>query len=111
MQNGVSLAGRTPTNTPAVVANLWVSYAITPTLQASVGLRHVGKTYADAANSARWPSYTLVDLGLSWKINRSVTLVGRVRNATDRIYAANLGSTFAYLGAPRTGDLSLHVAF
>lgn len=111
VQNGVSLAGRTPTNTPAVVANLWVSYAITPALQASVGLRHVGKTYADAANSARWPSYTLVDLGLSWKINRSLTLVGRVRNATDRIYAANLGSTFAYLGAPRTGDLSLHVAF
>ena len=63
------------------------------------------------ACSALCPSYTLVDLGLSWKINRSLTLVGRVRNATDRIYAANLGSTFAYLGAPRTGDLSLHVAF
>lgn len=110
-QGGVSLAGRTPTNTPAVVANLWVSYAFTPRLQATVGVRHVGKVYADAANTINWPGYTLLDLGLSWKVNRSVTLVGRIRNATDRIYAANVGSTFAYLGAPRTADVSLRVAF
>ncbi|RQO63767.1 TonB-dependent siderophore receptor [Variovorax sp. KBW07] len=110
-QGGVSLAGRTPTNTPAVVANLWVSYAFTPRLQATVGVRHVGKVYADAANTINWPGYTLLDLGLSWKVNRSVTLVGRIRNATDRVYAANVGSTFAYLGAPRTADVSLRVAF
>jgi iron complex outermembrane receptor protein len=108
---GVSLAGRTPTNTPAVVANLWMSYAFTPQLQATVGVRHVGKVYADAANTMHWPGYTLLDLGLSWKVNRSVTLVGRIRNATDRVYAANVGSTFAYLGAPRTADVSLRVAF
>lgn len=110
-QGGVSLAGRTPTNTPAVVANLWVSYAITPDLQASAGLRHVGRVYADAANTASWPGYTLLDLGLSWRLNRSVTLVGRIRNATDRIHALNVGSTFAYLGPPRTADLALRVAF
>ncbi|MDH6590714.1 iron complex outermembrane receptor protein [Variovorax sp. TBS-050B] len=111
VQGGVSLAGRTPTNTPAVVANLWVSYAFTPELQASVGVRHVGKVYADAANTVNWPGYTLLDLGLSWKVNRAVTLVGRIRNATDRLYAANVGTAFAYLGAPRTADLSLRVAF
>jgi iron complex outermembrane receptor protein len=110
-QGGVSLAGRTPTNTPATVANLWVSYAFTPNLQASVGVRHVGKVYADAANTLHWPGYTLLDLGLSWKLNRSVTLVGRIRNATDRIHATNVGSSFAYLGAPRTADLSVRVAF
>jgi iron complex outermembrane receptor protein len=110
-QGGVSLAGRTPTNTPAVVANLWMSYAFTPRLQATVGVRHVGKVYADAANTLHWPGYTLLDLGLSWKVNRSVTLVGRIRNATDRVYAANVGSTFAYLGAPRTADVSLRVTF
>ncbi len=110
-QGGVSLAGRTPINTPAVVANLWVAYAITPDLQASAGLRHVGRVYADAANTASWPGYTLLDLGLSWRLNRSVTLVGRIRNATDRIHALNVGSTFAYLGPPRTADLALRVAF
>ncbi|MGJ7527788.1 TonB-dependent receptor [Variovorax sp. GB1P17] len=110
-QGGVSLAGRTPTNTPAVVANLWTSYAFTPSLQATVGVRHVGKVYADAANTINWPGYTLLDLGLSWKVNRSVTVVGRIRNATNRVYAANVGSTFAYLGAPRTADVSLRVSF
>lgn len=28
----------------------------------------MGKTYADAANTIYWPSYTLLDLGLSWKV-------------------------------------------
>lgn len=110
-QGGVSLKGKTPTNTPATVANLWVSYAITPALQASAGVRHVGKVYADAANTVHWPSYTLLDLGLAWRIDRSATLTARVRNATDRIYAANVTSAMAYLGAPRTVDLALRVAF
>lgn len=110
VQGGVSLAGKTPTNTPATVANLWLAYALTPTLQASAGVRHVGKVYADVANTQWWPSYTLLDLGLAWKLNPTTTLTGRVRNATDRVYAANVGSQ-AYLGAPRTLDVALHVAF
>lgn len=109
-QGGVSLAGKTPTNTPATVANLWVGYAITPTLRASVGVRHVGKVFANTANTQWQSAYTLLDLGLSWKINKTSTLTGRIRNATDRIYAANLSSQ-AYLGAPRTADVTLHVAF
>ncbi|MFP5485190.1 MAG: TonB-dependent receptor [Gammaproteobacteria bacterium] len=110
MQGGVSLAGKVPTNTPATVANLWVGYALTPQLQASAGVRHVGKVYANAANTQWQAAYTLLDLGLAWKINKTSTLTGRIRNATDRVYAANLGSQ-AYLGAPRTADVTLHVAF
>jgi iron complex outermembrane receptor protein len=110
-QGGVSLAGKTPTNTPSAVANLWTSYAFTPALRGSVGLRHVGKVYANAANTLSWPAYTLVDLGLSYRINRNVSIVGRIRNATDRRYAANVTSTMAYLGAPRTADISMWVAF
>jgi iron complex outermembrane receptor protein len=44
-------------------------------------------------------------------VTRDVMLVGRVRNLTDRIYAANVNSTMAYLGAARTADVSLRVAF
>lgn len=110
MQGGVSLAGKVPTNTPATVANLWVGYAITLQLQASAGVRHVDKVYANAANTQWQSAYTLLDLGLAWKINKTSTLTGRIRNATDRIYAANLSSQ-AYLGAPRTADVTLHVAF
>lgn len=110
-QGGVSLAGKTPTNTPKTVLNLWTSYAITPQWLASVGVRRVGAVYANAANTLQWSGYTLVDLGLSYQINRNAQLTARLRNATDRLYAANVGSTMAYLGAPRTADLTLRVSF
>ncbi|MDQ1812360.1 TonB-dependent receptor [Massilia sp. CCM 9210] len=110
-QGGVSLAGKTPANTPRSVANLWLGYAVTPAIKADLGLRHVGSVHADAANSIAWPAYTLLDLGLRYQISRDVTVVGRVRNAGDRVHAVNLGAAMAYLGAPRTADLALRVAF
>ncbi|MDD0839777.1 TonB-dependent receptor [Curvibacter sp. HBC61] len=111
VQSGVSLAGKTPTNTPSRVANLWSSYRFTPQWSAIVGMRHVGQVYANAANTLTWPSYTLLDLGLSYQVNKSVSVVGRLRNATDKIYAANAGSTQVYLGAPRTADITLRASF
>lgn len=110
VQGGVSRAGNVPQLVPQQVANLWASYAITPTVTASVGVRHVGKVYGNAANTKFWPSYTLLDLGLAWKINKTTTLTTRVRNATDRIYAAETRDQ-VYLGAPRTLDVTLHTAF
>ena len=110
VQGGVSRAGNVPQLVPQQVANLWASYAITPTVSASAGVRHVGKVYGNAANTKFWPSYTLLDLGLAWKVNKTTTLTGRVRNATDRIYAAETRDQ-VYLGAPRTLDVTLHTAF
>lgn len=110
-QGGISLAGKTPANTPKTVANAWLSYSFTPALKASVGIRHVGNVYADAANTIEWPSYTLLDLGLSYQLDRNISLVGRVRNAGDRIHAVNMTSTMAYLGAPRTFDATVRIAF
>ena len=52
----------------------------------------------------------LLDLGLAWKVNKTTTLTTRVRNATDRIYAAETRDQ-VYLGAPRTLDVTLHTAF
>jgi len=111
VQGGVSLAGKRPTNTPRTVLNLWTSYAFTPQLEASVGLRRVGAVYADATNTQSWPGYTLVDLGMSYRINRNVQLTARLRNATDKVYASSVRSTMVYLGAPRTADLALRVSF
>ncbi len=111
VQGGVSLAGETPTNTPQTVANLWVSYALTPTWTASAGVRHVGKVYANAANTQHWPACRCWTCGLAWKLRPATTLTARLRNATDRIYAANAGRGQVYLGAPRTLDVTLHTAF
>ncbi len=110
-QGGVSLAGKTPTNTPSQVANLWSTYRFSPQWSGIVGVRHVGRVYADAANTLAWPRYTLLDLGLCYQATKTVSVVGRIRNATDRIYAANAGTTQVYLGAPRTADITLRAAF
>jgi iron complex outermembrane receptor protein len=110
-QGGVSLAGKRPTNTPSSVLNLWTSYRITPALEVNAGLRRVGGIYADAANTLSWPAYTLLDLGLSYRVDARTTVIARLRNATDRVYAASLTSTMAYLGAPRTADVTLRMAF
>lgn len=111
VQSGVSMAGKTPANTPSTVANLWVSYNFSPEWQASAGVRHVSKVYADVANTMGWSGYALFDLGVGWKLNKSVTLTGRIRNVTDKIYAANVSSGMAYLGPARSADVALHVAF
>ena len=111
MQSGQSLKGKTPTNTPSVVANVWASYAFTPTVQGSVGVRHVSRVFADASNTIHWPSYTLLDVALAWQFDPRMRVVGRVRNVTDEVYAANVSTTRAYLGAPRTADLTLQVRF
>lgn len=110
-QGGVSLAGKRPSNTPSNLANLWLSYALTPALTAQLGVRRVGKVAADAANTQYWPDYTFVDLGMRYQIDRNMALEARLRNATDRVYAANVTSTMAYLGAPRTADVALKVRF
>ncbi|MEH6435411.1 TonB-dependent siderophore receptor [Massilia sp. DD77] len=110
-QGGVSLAGRAPANTPKTVANLWVSYAASPRFRIDVGVRRVGKVYADAANTLDWPGYTLADLGLRYQLTRQLSLAARVRNLQDRVYAANVSTGMAYLGAPRTADLALHLDF
>ncbi len=110
-QAGVSYAGNRPTNTPAVVANLWASYDITPAWQASAAVRHVGSVYADAGNTLRWPSYTLLDLALRWQVERNVSVTARVRNVTDEVHAATTSAGQVYLGPPRSADLALRVAF
>lgn len=110
-QGGISLAGKTPANTPKTVANAWISYSVSPVFKASAGVRYVDAVYADAVNTIQWPSYTLLDLGLSYQLDRNISLVGRVRNAGNRVHALNTTSTMAYLGAPRTVDAMLRVAF
>ena len=107
----VSLAGKELTGTPRVVANLWNSVALLPSVDVNVGLRYVGQRYADAANTMTWPSYTTVDLGVQWKVAPRTSLTAQVHNATDRVYAASTGTTKVYLAPGRSADLTLQFAF
>ena len=88
----VSRNGKVPTNTPRRIANVWVDYAFLPDWTASAAARYVGKTYADAANTTWAPAYMVFDAAVSHRIDRNLTVTARVRNLTDKVYAANVSS-------------------
>ena len=79
--NGVAVSrnGKVPTNTPRRIANVWVDYAFLPDWTASAAA-HVGKTYADAANTTWAPAYMVFDAAVSHRIDRNLTVTARVRN-------------------------------
>jgi iron complex outermembrane receptor protein len=69
----VSRNGNIPTDVPERVANVWVSWKVVPDWTLSGGLRHVGKRYADNANTLKLPAYTTADLALQWKATKATT--------------------------------------
>lgn len=99
-------AGNTPIQVPDVTASLWLDYAFqNETLDGvsvAAGVRHVGQSWADRANTLKVPSATLVDAAIRYqKDNWAVAL--NVANLFDKDYVAScqgLGS--CGYGAGRT---------
>ena len=108
----VSRAGNTPPNTPKRVANLGLNYVFAPDWNVNVGVRHVGSVYGDIANRLTAPSYTLLDVGVGYRINGNTSVTARLRNATDKVYASYVSATsLFYLGEPRAADVVLRMTF
>lgn len=108
----VSRVGNTPTNTPTSIANAWLTYNITPTLQAGADVRYVSSRYGDVANTFGDASYTLFGAFASYKLPKYGTLTARVRNLTDEVYAASVtGDQMFYLGAPRSYEFGWQAEF
>ena len=108
----VSRDGNRPTGVPVHVANVWATYELAPKWAATVDLRSVSARYANTANTLSAPGFTLLGASVEHRLANGATLVGRVRNLTDRIYAAAVtGTPMFFLGAPRTFELSLRLAF
>lgn len=108
----ISRAGNTPTNTPDRVANTWLNYRITPQLQAGVDARYVSARFGDTANSFGDAAYTLFGAYASYRLPKQGTLTLRVRNLTDKVYAAAVtGTPMFYLGAPRTFEVAWQTIF
>lgn len=111
----VSRAGYQPNNTPRQVGNLWLTWAPMADLQVGGDMRYVGARFADSANTISEGRYNLFGAFASYKLDRNTTLTLRARNLTDKIYSEFLSvsgtGAMAYLGAPRTFDLSIHARF
>ncbi|MBA2125443.1 TonB-dependent siderophore receptor [Hyphomicrobium methylovorum] len=115
--NGVSYAGKVPTNVPQQVANLWLKWNFAPRWDLIGGVRWVGTTYNDQANRSSRPDYVLFNAGIDYAVTENSTLSVRGYNLTDEIYAtgggANSdGSTRSWtLGRPRSAEVAYRIKF
>lgn len=106
---GVSLAGNRPRNVPEQTTNLWLNYAISPSLQIGGGFRYVDSRFADDANTEEMPEYTVFDASLNWSAGDDMTVTLRVRNLTDEedyVLAPYVPMQWIF-GDPRSYELSL----
>ncbi len=89
-----------------------------PGLTVTARTLYTAAQYADAASLQQLPSWTRIDLGLSYASRigeRPFTLRARIDNAANRNYWASAGgypgSGYLVLGAPRTVVLSASIDF
>ena len=103
--------GKSPVQVPTLTASLGVDYAFTEAFEGLVlgaGLRFLGESWADNANTTKVPATTLLDASLRYnKDDWGVSL--NVSNILDTTYVASCQTlTSCGYGAGRTATLSLH---
>lgn len=102
------IAGNTFTRTPDQLASAWAKYDLTPAIDVGAGVRYVGESYADAANTVEVPDYTLADAMVSVKLGEyapsmeGATLRLNANNVFDKEYVeACFSQTNCYYGYAR----------
>lgn len=87
-----SLVGKAPTNTPQLLVSGWADYTFKDGPLAGFGfgggVRYVGSSWADPANTLEVPSVVLGDLALHYEWQNWRTALN-VINLTDKIYVAS----------------------
>jgi len=104
--------GKVPVSVPEVTASGWADYTLQSGplegLTFGAGVRYVGKTYADEANTLEVPSYVVGDALLGYdfgKLDRhldGLELALNVTNVTDEVYYTCNGTNFCNYGQGRT---------
>ncbi|TBZ31648.1 TonB-dependent receptor [Rhizobium leguminosarum bv. viciae] len=92
--------GNRPSRGPRHLASAWLDYTVPGDgkrgdLTLGGGVRYIGQTYGDEANTVSVAAYTLVDAAVSYK----VTLAVNATNLFDRKYVAS-----SYFGKEYYGD-------
>jgi len=104
---------------PEHMASLWLTYTFRQTflegLSMGGGVRYVGSSYGDAANTIEIASYTLFDAAVSYDLGKaSASLEGATvrlsaTNLADQRYVATAtGATSAFYGSGRNVSLGLN---
>lgn len=112
--------GNTAVGVPDWQANITVTWdvPVIAGLSLDTRLTYTDSQYINAANTAKAPSWTRWDLGVSYTTafaGKDVTLRGRVENVTDEKDWVSVGgypgANYLVLGAPRTFLLSASLDF
>lgn len=113
VEGGGDRSGNRPTNVPKRTANLWLNKALGGGVDAGIGARYVDARYADTANTAKVPGYTVVDATIGWQALPDVRLGLELNNLFDRQYATSASSDGEqwYLGAPRSFFVTADYSF
>jgi iron complex outermembrane receptor protein len=112
ISGGANYTGNTPPNVPETTANLWLRWNGIARFQARAGLRYVGHTYSDDANTFRIPAYAVVDANISYALTPQVAIDLRVYNLFDKNYATTTYNDQQWiLGRPRSIDVAIRAHF
>jgi iron complex outermembrane receptor protein len=114
--NTAGQLGNTPYRVPVNTASLWLNYEFQSSVLAGIGLgggvRYIGETWGDDANTFKVPEFTLVDLAFRYDLGKrfaelkGFTASVNVTNLFDKYYvpacftinACNYGSARTVLG-------------
>jgi outer membrane receptor for monomeric catechols len=99
--------------TPAFSGSLWTTVRVAGGFGVGGGVRHIGSSYVNAANTIRIPSYSLVDGLAEYAVNTHLTLRLNVNNLTDVAYVRNVNNNGGRYnpGNPRSVLLTSTVGF
>ncbi len=111
-------AGNTFVRTPDDLASAWLSYDFPRGINAGAGVRYVGSSFANGANTRKVPDYTLADASVSMELGEFVsaldntTLRVNANNIFDKEYVeACFSELNCYYGYSRTVIASLDYRF
>ena len=108
--------GNRPALVPKTQASLWLNYGFSSgTLEGLTlggGLRHVGNSYGDNANTLPVDGRTVIDLGISYALSERTKLALNVTNLTDKEYFTTCASSYScYEGDRRQVTAKLALRF
>ncbi|SMF64110.1 iron complex outermembrane recepter protein [Tistlia consotensis] len=97
-------AGNRPADVPRHLASLWIDHTIPGSgsrgdLTLGAGVRYVGSTFGDDANTVKIDSYAVVDAALDYRLTDHVSVGVNVTNLFDNQYV-----TTNYYGSVYYGD-------
>ncbi len=109
--------GKRPTDTPEKMASLWADYTLPNGLFSGlgfgVGVRYIGSTEGDTANTVTVPSYTLLDAAVHYDFDKlfpeakGLRLAVNATNLTDKRYYDSCSALNCSAGYDRSVIASL----